>query len=67
MELATLCVPIKPDKLSSLTTVMKLLEKVIEKRHGKHLEDTGFLANISQVLGRPNQQMIIFYTCPRLL
>ena len=46
---------IKPDKLPSLTTsyrpisllgtVMKLFERVIEKRLRKHLEDTGFLSN----------------------
>ena len=45
---------IKPDKLHSLTisyklinllsTIMKLFERVIEKRLRKHLEDTGFLS-----------------------
>ena len=43
---------IKPDKLPSLTTsytpisllsaIMKLFERVIEKRFQKHLEDIGF-------------------------
>ena len=45
---------IKPDKLPSLTTsyrpisllsaIMKLFERIIEKRLRKHLEDTGFLS-----------------------
>ena len=56
-KLATLCRLIKPDKLPSLTllttsyrpisllgTIMKLFERVIEKRLRKHLEDTGFLS-----------------------
>ena len=52
-NLATLCMLIKPDNLPSLTTtcrpisllstIMKLFERVIEKRLRKHLEDTGFL------------------------
>ena len=45
--------------ISLLSTIMKLFERVIEKRLRKHLEDTGFLS-IGQVLGRPNQQMTIF-------
>ena len=53
-KLAILCMLIKPDKLFSLTTsyrpislcstIMKLFERVIEKRLRKHLEDTGFLS-----------------------
>ena len=53
-KLATLCMLIKPDKLPSLTTsyrpisllstIVKLFERVIEKRLRKHLEDTGFLS-----------------------
>ena len=53
-KLDTLCMLIKPDKLSSLTTryrpislrstIMKLFERVIEKRLRKRLEDTGFLS-----------------------
>ena len=53
-KLATLYTLIKPDKLPSLTTsyrpisllstIMKLFERVIEKRLRKHLEDTGFLS-----------------------
>ena len=36
---------------------MKLFERVIEQRLRKHLEDNGFLANISQALGNPSQQI----------
>ena len=53
-KLARLRMLIKPDKLPSLTTsyrpisliatIMKLFERVIEKRLRKHLEDTGFLS-----------------------
>ena len=52
-KIATLCMLLKPDKLPSLTTshrpismissVMKLLEKVIEQRLRSHLEQIGFI------------------------
>ena len=53
-KLATICMVIKPDKLSSLTTsyrpisllstIMKFFERVIEICLWKHLEDTSFLS-----------------------
>ena len=53
-KVAVLCMFIKPDKLPSQTTshrpisllsaIMKLFERVIEKRLRKHLEDNGFLS-----------------------
>ena len=53
-KIAVLCMLIKPDKLSSQTTsyrpisllgtIMKLFERVIEKRLRKHLEDNGFFS-----------------------
>ena len=52
-KLATLCMLLKPDKLSSLTTsyrpislmssIMKLFERVIEQRLRSYLEDIGFI------------------------
>ena len=52
-KIATLCMLLKPDKLPSLTTsykpinlissIMKLLERVIEQRLRSHLENIGFL------------------------
>ena len=51
-KVAILCMFIKPDKppsqtnsyrpISLLSAIMKLFERVIEKRLGKHLEDNGF-------------------------
>ena len=53
-KIAVLCTLIKPDKLPSQTTsyrpiillsaIMKLFERVIEKRLRKHLEDNGFFS-----------------------
>ena len=53
-KIAVLCMLIKPDKLPSQTTsyrpisllsaIMKLFERVIEKRLRKHLEDNGFFS-----------------------
>ena len=53
-KIAVLCMLIKPDKppsqttsyrsISLLSAIMKLLERVIEKRLRKHLEDNGFLS-----------------------
>ena len=53
-KIAVLCILIKPDKLPSQTTsyrpisllsaIMKLFERVIEKRLRKHLEDNGFFS-----------------------
>ena len=53
-KVAVLCMLIKPDKLPSQTTsyrlisllsaIMKLFERVIEKRLRKHLEDNGFFS-----------------------
>ena len=52
-KIATLCMLLKPDKLLSLTTsyrpislissIMKLFERVIERRLKSHLENVGFL------------------------
>ena len=54
-KVAVLCMLIKPDKLPSQTTsyrpisllgaIMKLFERVIERRLRKHLEDNGFFSN----------------------
>ena len=56
-KVAVLCTLIKPDKpsshttscrsFSSLSAIMKLFERVIEKSLRKHLEDNIFLASIS--------------------
>ena len=53
-KVAVLCILIKPDKLPSQTTsyrpisllsaMMKLFERVIQKRLQKHLEDNGFFS-----------------------
>ena len=48
-KVAVLCMLIKPDKPPSQTTsllsaIMKLFERVIEKRLRKHLEDNGFFS-----------------------
>ena len=61
---------IKPDKppsqttcyrsISLLSAIMKLFERVIEKRLRKHLEDNGFFSNTCQALGNPSQQTTIF-------
>ena len=61
---------IKPDKppsqttsyrpISLLSAIMKLFERVIEKRLRKHLEDNGFFSKYSQALGNPSQQTTIF-------
>ena len=61
---------IEPDKLPALTTsyrpitllitIMKIFEGVIDKPLQNSLKILVFLANISQVLGRSNQQMNIF-------
>ena len=69
-KLATLCMLIKTDKLPSLTTsyrpiilvstIIKLFEWVIENIFENTSKTPVFLVSISQVLGRPNQQMNIF-------
>ena len=61
---------IKPEKPPSETTsyrpinllsaIMKLFERVIEKRLENILKTTVSLANASQALGNPSQQMTIF-------
>ena len=77
-KLATLCMLIKPDKPLSLTTscrpislpstIMKQFLKGSSKSVFENTSKTPvFLVSISQVLGRPNQQMIILSTCHRLL
>ena len=53
-KIAVLCILIKPDKppsqttsyrpISLLSAIMKLFERVIEKRFRKHLEDNGFFS-----------------------
>ena len=53
-KIAVLCMLIKPDKppsqttsyrpISLLSAIMKLFERVIEKRLRKHLEDNGFFS-----------------------
>ena len=48
-----------------LIAIMKLFERVIEKRLRKHLEDNVSLVNTSQALGNPSQQMTIFFVSPR--
>ena len=63
-KLATLCMLLKPDKLPSLTTsyrpislmssIMKLLEWVIEQRLRSYLEDIGFI-NVYQSGFRQNK------------
>ena len=66
---------IKPDKppsqttsyrpISLLSAIMKLFERVIEKRLRKDLETTVSLVNTSQALGNSSQQMTIFFVSPR--
>ena len=66
---------IKPDKPPSQTTsyrpinllsaIMKLFKRAIEKRLRNILKTTVFLANTSQALGNPNQQMTIFFVSLR--
>ena len=67
-KVAILCMLIKPDKPPSQTTsyrpigllssIMKLFERVIEKRLRKHLEDNGFFCKYQS--GNTSQQMTIF-------
>ena len=74
-KIAVLCMLIKPDKppsqttsyrpISLLTAIMKLFERVIEKRLRKHLKTTVSLVNTSQASGNPSQQMTIFFASPR--
>ena len=62
-KVAVLCMLIKPDKPPSLTTsyrpisllsaIMKLFERVIEKRLRKHLEDNGFLSKFQSGFRKP--------------
>ena len=74
-KLATLCMLLKRDKLTSLTTsyrpisltnsIIKLFKWVIEQRLHSYLEDIGFI-NISQVSDRIGLPMIISlgFPCP---
>ena len=70
-KVAVLCMLIKPDKppsqttsyrpISLLSAIMKLFERIIEKRLRKHLECNGFCSiSISQASGNPSQQTTIF-------
>ena len=53
--------------ISLLSTIVKLFERVIEKRLRKYLEDNGFLVSISQALGNPSQPTIIFFIFLRII
>ena len=69
-RIAVLCMLIKPDKPPSQTTsyrpislvgaIMKLFERVIKNVFQNIWKTTISLANISQALGNPSQQMAIF-------
>ena len=62
-KVAILCMLIKPDKPPSQTTsyrfisllgaIMKLFERVIEKRLPKHLEDNGFFSKYQSGFRKP--------------
>ena len=75
LKVAVLCMLIKPDKPSSQTTsyrpisllsaIMKLFERVIENIFKNILKTTVSLANTTQALGNPNQQMTIFFVSLR--
>ena len=74
-KVAVLCMLIKPDKPPSQTTsyrpisflseIMKLFERVIEKRLRNTLKTMVSLASISQALGNPSQRMITFFVSLR--
>ena len=70
-KIAVLCMLIKPDKPPSQTTsyrpisllgaIMKLFERVIKNVFENILKTMVSLANTSQALGNPSQQMTIFF------
>ena len=67
-KIAVLCMLIKPDKppsqttsyrpISLLSAIMKLFERVIEKRLRKHLEDNGFSKSTNDHLFRLSQTIM---------
>ena len=74
-KIAVLCMLIKPDKppsqttsyrpISLLSAIMKLFERVIEKRLRKHLDDNGFFSKYQSGYRNPSQQMAILFVSPR--